>query len=175
MGECHYSQSIIVSDKLKASIWVLIQVFKTHKDLLWSVYFEVSWENICRIFYWKHSQVEFFYNSYKTAYFSNLIKYKFTLWNLKKNIILKFFIIIIIIFYFTILYWFCHTSTCIRHGYTRVPHPEAPSHVPPHTIPLGHLSAPAPSFLYPALNLDWRFVKKKKKQLIVNFFPVLFT
>ena len=23
-------------------------------------------------------------------------------------------------FYFTILYWFCHTSTCIRHGCTRV-------------------------------------------------------
>ena len=26
-------------------------------------------------------------------------------------------------FYFTILYWFCHTSTCIHHGCTRVPHP----------------------------------------------------
>ena len=43
-------------------------------------------------------------------------------------------------FNFTILYWFCHTSTCIRHGYTRVPHPEPPSHLPPHTIPLGHPS-----------------------------------
>ena len=30
--------------------------------------------------------------------------------------------------------------------------------LPPHTIPLGHPSAPAPSILYPALNLDWRFV-----------------
>ena len=48
-------------------------------------------------------------------------------------------------FYFTILYWFCHTSTCIHHGCTRVPHPEPPSHLPPHTIPLGHPSAPAPS------------------------------
>ena len=28
--------------------------------------------------------------------------------------------------YFTILYWFCHTSTCIRHGCTCVPHPETP-------------------------------------------------
>ena len=27
-------------------------------------------------------------------------------------------------FYFTELYWFCHTSTCICHGYTRAPHPE---------------------------------------------------
>ena len=32
------------------------------------------------------------------------------------------------------------------------------SHLPPHTIPLGHLRAPAPSILYPALNLDWRFI-----------------
>ena len=39
--------------------------------------------------------------------------------------------------YFTILYWFCHASTWIRHGSTRVPHPEPPSHLPPHTIPLG--------------------------------------
>ena len=62
------------------------------------------------------------------------------------------------IFYFTILYWFCHTSTCIRHGCTRVPHPEPLSHLPPYTIPLGHPSAPAPSFLYPASNLDWRFI-----------------
>ena len=62
------------------------------------------------------------------------------------------------IFYFTILYWFCHTSTWICHGWTTVPNPELPSNFPPHTIPLGHPSAPAPSILYPASNLDWRFV-----------------
>ena len=62
------------------------------------------------------------------------------------------------LFYFTILYWFCHTSTWIRHGYTHVPNPEPPSHLPPSTISLGHPSAPAPSILYPASNLDWRFV-----------------
>ena len=60
--------------------------------------------------------------------------------------------------YFTILYWFCHTSTWIRHGCTRGPHPEPPSHLPPHTIPLGNPSAPAPSILYPASNLDWQFI-----------------
>ena len=32
------------------------------------------------------------------------------------------------------------------------------SHLSPHTIPLGHPSAPAPSILYHASNLDWRFV-----------------
>ena len=66
--------------------------------------------------------------------------------------------IYLLIFYFTILYWFCHTSTWIRQGCTRVPHPELPSHLPPHTIPLGHPSAPAPSILYPASNLDWQFI-----------------
>ena len=49
-------------------------------------------------------------------------------------------------------------STWICHRYTRVPHPEHPSFFPPHTIPLGHLSAPAPSIQYHALNLDWQFV-----------------
>ena len=64
----------------------------------------------------------------------------------------------LLFFYFTILYWFCHTSTWICHGCTRVPHPDPPSHLRPHTIPLGHPNTPSPSFLYPALNLDWRFV-----------------
>ena len=60
--------------------------------------------------------------------------------------------------YFTILYWFCHTSTWFHHRYTRVPHPEPASFLPPFTIPLGHPSAPAPSFLYHASNLDWWFI-----------------
>ena len=60
--------------------------------------------------------------------------------------------------YFTILHWFCHTSTCICHRHTRVPHPEPPSLLPPHTIPLGRPSAPAPSIQYRASNLDWRLV-----------------
>ena len=63
--------------------------------------------------------------------------------------------IIIIIFYFTILYWFCHTSTCICHGSTHVPHPKAPSHLPPHPILQGHPSIPALSTLSHALNLGW--------------------
>ena len=42
--------------------------------------------------------------------------------------------------------------------YTRVPHPEPSSLLPPGTIPLGHPSAPAPSILYCALNLDWQFI-----------------
>ena len=60
--------------------------------------------------------------------------------------------------YFTILYWFCHTSTWICHGCTLVPHPEPPSLLPPCTITLGHPRAPAPSVLYPASNLDWQLV-----------------
>ena len=30
--------------------------------------------------------------------------------------------------------------------------------IPPHTLPLGHPMATAPSILYHALNLDWRFI-----------------
>ena len=62
------------------------------------------------------------------------------------------------LFYFTTLYWFCHTLTWIHHGCICVPHPEPPSQLLPHPIPLGHPSAPAPSILYHALNLDWRFI-----------------
>ena len=64
----------------------------------------------------------------------------------------------ILVFCFTIMYWFCHTLTWICLGCTCVPHPECPSHVPPHPIPLGHPSAPTPSTLYQALDLDGWFV-----------------
>ena len=53
---------------------------------------------------------------------------------------------------------FCHTLTCISHGFTCVPHPEPASHLPPHPIPQGHPSAPALSPLSHASNLDWRSV-----------------
>ena len=58
--------------------------------------------------------------------------------------------------------WFCHTSTWIHHGCTRVPHLEPPSHLPSYTIPLGHPRAPAPSTLYHASNLD------NKLDMLVN-------
>ena len=72
----------------------------------------------------------------------------------------KYFLIFLnfLFFNFTILYWFCHISTWIRHRYTRVPYPEPSSLLPPRTIPLGHPSAPAPSIQYHVLNLDWQLV-----------------
>ena len=40
---------------------------------------------------------------------------------------------------------FCHTLTWISHGFTRVPHPDPPSPLPLHPLPLGLPSAPGPS------------------------------
>ena len=40
---------------------------------------------------------------------------------------------------------FCHTLKWISHGFTCVPHPDPPSHLPLHLIPLGLPSAPGPS------------------------------
>ena len=59
----------------------------------------------------------------------------------------------------TILYWFCHISTWIRHGVHVLPI----LNPPPTSLPIAFLwviqrNAPAPSILYPASNLDWRFV-----------------
>ena len=70
----------------------------------------------------------------------------------------KFIFFLILFLNFTILYWFCHISKWICHRHTRVPHPELSSLLPPHTIPLGPPSAPAPSIQYHASNLDWRLV-----------------
>ena len=67
-----------------------------------------------------------------------------------------YFIIIIILLYNIVLV-LPYINMHLPRVYT-YSHPEPPSHLPPHTIPLGHPSAPAPSFLYPASNLDWRFI-----------------
>ena len=47
---------------------------------------------------------------------------------------------------------FCHTLTWISHGFTCIPRPDPPSHLPLHTIPLGLPSAPGPStcLMHPA-------------------------
>ena len=45
----------------------------------------------------------------------------------------------------TLQYWsgFCDTLTWVSHGFTCFAHPDAPSHLPAHRIPLGLPSAPA--------------------------------
>ena len=40
---------------------------------------------------------------------------------------------------------FCHTLTWISHGFTCIPHPDSPSHLPLQPIPLGLPSAPGSS------------------------------
>ena len=67
----------------------------------------------------------------------------------------NFFFLIFLFFFFPFIFisWrpitlqycsgFCHTLTWISHGFTCVPHPDPPSHLPPHPIPLGLPSAPA--------------------------------
>ena len=51
----------------------------------------------------------------------------------------------------------CQTLTWISHRRTCVPHPEPPSHLPPHPILQSHPSAPALSTLSHAANLDQWF------------------
>ena len=52
-------------------------------------------------------------------------------------------------FFFTFFFFFCsgfcHTLTWNSHGFTCVPHPDPPSHLPLHPILLGLPSAPGPS------------------------------
>ena len=70
----------------------------------------------------------------------------------------RFYFIFCFIYLFILLFNILHTLTWIRHGCSYVPHPEPPSHLLPHPIPLGHPSTPALGTLYPASNLDRRFV-----------------
>ena len=60
--------------------------------------------------------------------------------------------------YFTILYWFCHTSTWIHHRHTRVPHPEPP----PTSLPVPSLQVipvhpPQDSYIEPGLVIHFLY------------------
>ena len=46
--------------------------------------------------------------------------------------------------FFFICSEFCHTLKCNSHGFTCVPHPDPPSRLPLHLLPLGFPSAPGP-------------------------------
>ena len=74
------------------------------------------------------------------------------------NYVPEIFILVFLFkfYFFTLQYcWFCHTLTWIHHGCTWVPNP-AP---PPTSLPITSLWViPAPSILYPVLNIDWRFI-----------------
>ena len=51
------------------------------------------------------------------------------------SLFFSFFNLFIYLFYFTTLYWFCHTLIWTSHGFTCVPHPEAP----PTSLPIPSL------------------------------------
>ena len=58
----------------------------------------------------------------------------------------KFYNDIYFFFCFFLIYSeFCHTLKWNSHGFTCVPHPDPPSHLPLHPVPLGLPSAPGPS------------------------------
>ena len=100
---------------------------------------------------------------------------------------------LLLFFYFTILYWFCHTSTWICHRCTCVPHPEPP--LPPSslyhpsgssqcTIPKLPLSCIEPGlaihFLYDIIHVsDLSYIKTKLKTHwfikthALNFLPLV--
>ena len=61
---------------------------------------------------------------------------------------------------------FCLTFTWISHGCTCVPHPDTPSHFPPHPISWGHPSAPGLSTQPHAFNLDWQSIS----QMVIYMF-----
>ena len=69
----------------------------------------------------------------------------------------SFLFIMLFLFFFSFIFisWrlitlqycsgFCHTLTWISHGFTCIPHPNPPSHLPLYPIPLGLPSVPGPS------------------------------
>ena len=103
----------------------------------------------------------FFYLYYKTPLFCYHDFLKENSFSLSKKLFIfySFFFRLIFISWrlITLQYCsgFCHTLTWISHGFTCIPHPYPPSHLPLHPSPLGLPSAPGPSILSHASSLGW--------------------
>ena len=130
--KCFYRGQLML-DKLPLSPWWWKETYASLKIM--------DFPPVSTIFHWKNS------------------KFGLIFFFLVCELCLYFFLFNLILFFnFTILYWFCHISKWIHHRYTCVSHPESSLHLPPHTIPLGRPSAPAPSIQYRASNLSWRLI-----------------
>ena len=99
--------------------------------------------NVCPLSRWCHSTI----SSPVGPFYSRLQSFLFFFFLLFFYFILVYNTVLVLPYINMSLPWVC---TCSQSW--------TPSHLPPHTISLGHPSAPAPSILYPALNLGWRFV-----------------
>ena len=87
-------------------------------------------------------------------FIANIYKYNYFLYINILSCTLFFFSFIFISWRLITLQYcsgFCHTLTWISHGFTSIPHPHPPSHLPLYPIPLGLPSAPGPStcLMYP--------------------------
>ena len=84
-------------------------------------------------------------SSVSLSLLTNTPPYIFLLWRylVVNSLILSENVLTLILFFFFFnCSGFCHTLKWISHGFTCVPHPDPPSHLPLHPIPLGLPSAP---------------------------------
>ena len=94
-------------------------VTKSWTRLSWTEFMKVYWQKIPSF---SHQKIQWF-----RIFISPLLKH------------------FIEVNFFLICSDFCHTLKWNSHGFTCVPHPDPPSHLPLHPLPLGFPTAPGPS------------------------------
>ena len=103
-------------------------------------YLPFSFIGVTNVSYWvlcNHIFAHYCYASYVAVQFWDNFEFQEKVIEKLKSTQNKFLNLIYFLFYFILRYntvLVCHTSTWIRHGCTRVPNPESPFHLPPHTI-----------------------------------------
>ena len=112
-------------------------------------------KGLCYIPLYKKGEANQFHDAWVSAYWHTNQHWMFAMFKMFANLMGREWHLILFIYFFNFILF---NFTMLGHRYTCIPHPEPSSLLPPHTIPLGRPSAPAPSIHYHASNLDWRLI-----------------
>ena len=149
-------EEVVSLNDYKISRILIMQFWKQISDILWKQ--GILGENVKKHYTIKRlMHINKVPRKFVFLFFSiQIIK------NVKNFMYMDVFCLFYFIFSFIFISWrlitlqycsgFCHTLTWISHGFTCIPHPDLPSQLPLHPIPLGLPSAPGPStcLLHPA-------------------------
>ena len=120
--------------------FICIPLLKEHAFIIFNVLIDVAQSSLLTLSFKKKFLI--FIQLSKVNLVVRQVLCKFFFFFCKRKLLLILLFFLSYFFVVVVCSGFCHTLKWNSHGFTCVPHPDPPSHLPLHPIPLGLPSAP---------------------------------